>query len=300
MRQTAGDMAEPTTSDDLYAVDPGDFVAARDRLARSLRAEGERDEAARVAKLRRPPQSTWALNLLARTDPDRIDVVLASATALRDTLADGGGDRRAAQTAYREAIDAAVAAAADLAGVTGEDMRTRIRTNLLAAGVDEDLARQLQNGTLPDDQEAPGFGGTPTIGPLAPRAAATGTTKARRSATPSRSKAGRSDAKASTTAAERKEAAATTAAAARAEAADRARQAEDELAHKRVARERAELGRELERRQRKARRLEEQAVAAEDRATEARRAADEAAAAEAEITTQLDHLDHLESPPRSL
>ena len=290
MRQTAGDMAEPTTSDDLYAIDPGDFVAARDRLARSLRAAGDRDEAARVAKLRRPPQSTWALNLLARTDPDRIDVVLASATALRDALADSGGDRRAAQTAYREAIDAAVTAAADLAGVTGEDMRTRIRTNLLAAGVDEDLARQLQNGTLPDDQEAPGFGGTPTIGPLAPRAAPPGGTKADRSAKPSGGK-GRSGAKASTTAAERKEAAATTAAAARAEAADRARQAEDELARKRVARERAELGRELERRQRKARRLEEQAVAAEERATEARRAADEAAAAEAEIATQLDQLD---------
>ena len=98
--------------------------------------------------------------------------MLRAATVLRDALAAVGemgvDDRRAAEMAYRYAIDAAVAAAAAEANaLTAEDMRTRMRTNLLAAGVDEDLALRLQRGTLPDDQEAPGFGGTPTIGPIA-------------------------------------------------------------------------------------------------------------------------------------
>ncbi len=285
-------MAEPSGPDDLYGLDPADFVAARDRLARSLRADGRRDEAARVAKLRRPPQSTWALNLLARTDPDRIDAVLRAATALRDSLVDPDADRRAAQTDYRDAIDAAVAAAAALADVTAEDMRTRIRTNLLAAGVDDDLALQLQNGTLPDDQDAPGFGGTPTIGPIPPRAdrptgSTTSTTSpaSRRSA---RIKPRSTGAQGSPAADDRKEEAA--AAAAPEQATARTRQTEDELARRRVTRQRAELGRELDRLQKKARRLDEQAAAAEDRAATARQAADEAASAAAAVAEQLDRL----------
>ncbi|MGZ4715368.1 MAG: hypothetical protein ACXWCB_01575 [Acidimicrobiales bacterium] len=278
---------EPTTPDDLYGLDPAEFIAARDRLARRLRADGRRDEASEVKKLRRPPQSTWALNLLARTDPDRIDAVLAAATALRDALADGGADRRAAQADYRDAIDSAVAAASELADVTGDDMRTRIRTNLLAAGVDEDLAVRLQHGTLPDDQEAPGFGGTPTIGPIAPRA----DRPARPPRTAPRPSRKHADGQADADQAAPAEVDAHAGAEAREAAAARARQAEDELARKRLARKRAELGRELDRLQKKARRLEDQAVAAEDRAGVARRAADEAAAAAAEIADQLDQLD---------
>ncbi|MFP5299542.1 MAG: ATP-binding cassette domain-containing protein, partial [Actinomycetota bacterium] len=40
---------------ELYGVDPDAFVDARNRLAKELRAGGRRDEAARVAKLRKPP-----------------------------------------------------------------------------------------------------------------------------------------------------------------------------------------------------------------------------------------------------
>ena len=150
-------MAEPASADDLYGVDPAEFVTARAALAKRLRADGDREEAARVAKLRRPPQSAWALNLLARTDPDRIDAVFAAATALRDALADGGAgtDRREAQAAYRGAIDAAVAAAAALAEVTADDMRNRIRTNLLAAGVDEDLASPCSAACSPTTRRLP-------------------------------------------------------------------------------------------------------------------------------------------------
>ena len=302
----------PASADDLYGVDPAEFIAARTALARRLRAEGDRDAATRVAKLRRPPQSTWALNLLARTQPDRIDAVFAAATALRDALAGNGADRREAQADYRTAIDAAVAAAATLADVTADDMRNRIRTNLLAAGVDEDLAMAVQRGVLPDDQEAPGFGGTPTIGPIAPRpdrppaSAAAGPkpeppakagrpTKAARGAEAARS--GRATPVAD--AGDRDAEAAARAAADHAEERARAaRAAEDELARKRVARKRAELTRELERLEKKARRMEEQAVTAEERAAFARRAADAAAAATAEVAEQLESLEHATPPSR--
>jgi len=266
-------MAELTSPDDLYGLEPAEFVAARDRLARSLRADGNRDEAGRVAKLRRPPASTWALNLLARREPDRIDDVLGAATALRDALAAGGDDRRAAQADYRDAIDAAVAAASTLADVTGEDMRTRIRTNLLAAGVDEELAVQLQRGTLPDDQEAPGFGGTPTIGPIVHRSPRPPAKVARIG--------GRSTGGSTRSSADADRAAA---------AAVRAKEQADELARKRTARQRAELGREVDRLEKKARRLREQADAAEERAAAARDLADAATAAATDVADRLRQL----------
>ncbi len=286
-------MPEPAAADDLYGVDPAEFVAARAALARRLRADGDRDEAVRVGKLRRPPQSAWALNLLARTDPDCIDVVLTAATSLRDALIDGGvgADRREAQDAYRAAIDAAVAAASALADVTAEDMRNRIRTNLLAAGVDEDLAVAVQRGVLPDDQEAPGFGGTPTIGRIAPRPDRPSTRPAAR---PDPASTGRIAAPAEVDRADDDPAGAESAAAAAAQAAEdaaaRARAAEDELARTRVARKRAELTRELERLEKKARRMEEQAVTAEERAAFARQAADAATAAAAEVADRIARL----------
>ena len=40
--------------DRLYALDPGEFVAERDRVARELRDAGQREEAEQVKSLRKP------------------------------------------------------------------------------------------------------------------------------------------------------------------------------------------------------------------------------------------------------
>jgi hypothetical protein len=56
--------------DPLYAGPPEEFVAARDALAKRLRADGDRATAAEVAKLRRPTATAAALNQVARTVPD--------------------------------------------------------------------------------------------------------------------------------------------------------------------------------------------------------------------------------------
>lgn len=148
-------MAEEVT--ELYALDPSDFVAARDALARRLRSEKRRDEATQVAALRRPPKSAWALNRLAREQPDRVEEVLGSASALADAL-ETGEDLRGAQQAYRDAIHAAVEQAAADAGIDSEQMRSRMRDTLFAAGASAEVAAMLRTGTLADDEPAPGFG----------------------------------------------------------------------------------------------------------------------------------------------
>jgi hypothetical protein len=69
---------------DLFAVDPAEFVAARDELVRQLKSDGQREEAAAMKALRRPPVPIWALNRVARDSGDAIDALLAAAAAARE------------------------------------------------------------------------------------------------------------------------------------------------------------------------------------------------------------------------
>jgi hypothetical protein len=51
---------------DLLGVDPEDFVQRRKELARELREDGDRDAAARLLAMRKPPLHLWAVNHFAR------------------------------------------------------------------------------------------------------------------------------------------------------------------------------------------------------------------------------------------
>jgi hypothetical protein len=65
----------------LYGVSPEAFTRERDSLARSLRAS-DREAAAAVKALRRPPVTAWALNQIARSDPEAITALLDTDAAL--------------------------------------------------------------------------------------------------------------------------------------------------------------------------------------------------------------------------
>src|SRR4051794_11882045 len=98
-------------ADALFEEDPRTFVAARDLLAKELRAAGKRDEAAGVRALRRPSVSAWALNQVARRDARTVEELISSierarvaqdevlAGAERQTLRDAMADRRQALVA---------------------------------------------------------------------------------------------------------------------------------------------------------------------------------------------------------
>ncbi|MBY8851954.1 hypothetical protein K7G98_28190, partial [Saccharothrix sp. MB29] len=76
--------AEPIdqVADELYALPPAEFVAARDAHARLAADRGDKALAKRISALRKPTASAWALNLLAREAP----ADLAAAVALGDEL----------------------------------------------------------------------------------------------------------------------------------------------------------------------------------------------------------------------
>lgn len=161
-----------TSADDLYGLDPSEFTAARGALAKRLKADGKGEEAAAVAKLRRPSRMAWALDQVARHDPQRIGDALDAGARLREaTDAAVAGDAAALRQAAaddRAASDAAVDAAVAVLGDRGPAGRTQLAATLRAAVLDEAVADQLRRGVLAEDHEAPGFGFGALAAPGAP------------------------------------------------------------------------------------------------------------------------------------
>src|SRR6185436_6017984 len=73
------------------------FVAERKRLAGELKAAGDKDGAAKLAKLARPPISAWVVDQLWWQARDAFDALFETAQRLRD-------GKLEAMAAHREAI----------------------------------------------------------------------------------------------------------------------------------------------------------------------------------------------------
>lgn len=150
----------------LYGLEPSGFTAARNDLSKRLNAAGDKDTAALVAKLRKPPVTAWALNAVARRLPGVLDAVLDAGAGLRaateNALAGDASGLRTAQAWERRAVDAAVTTAAEVLADAGhgatDAARQRMAGTLRAAMVDTEVAAALRAGVLDDDREAPGFG----------------------------------------------------------------------------------------------------------------------------------------------
>ena len=92
MGEEVGDLGQLLT-DELFTVEPDRFTGTRDSLVKRLRAEKRRDEAALVAKLKRPTATIWAINTVARANTARIvelRSIGAEALLAQDQLLSGG------------------------------------------------------------------------------------------------------------------------------------------------------------------------------------------------------------------
>ena len=130
----------------VYRAPLEDFVGRRDELAKSLRAEKRRDDAALVKALRKPSRVAWTLDGVVHEDPGSIDRLAA---AIDD--AQTGADLRTALEAVKEAVREVAAAAARIA-VRAEHP---IEPNVLVAAVqaiigDESAFAELRAGRLVD------------------------------------------------------------------------------------------------------------------------------------------------------
>jgi hypothetical protein len=148
-------------ADELYALDPSEFVAARNALAKRLRSDGRREEATGVAKLRRATPAAWALDRVAREQPDLVEEAIATGHALREAteaaVGGGRGELRAALTDEQKASRAVVEAAAGHLGPRGSGLVPQLAANLRAAQLDDAVADELRRGVLAVDHDAGGF-----------------------------------------------------------------------------------------------------------------------------------------------
>ena len=143
----------------LYQATLSDFVAERKRLAAELKAAGDKDAAARVAKLVRPPVSAWAVNQLWWRERKAFEALVTAARRVKV------GDREASQ-AHRQALARLKETAARLLQEAGnaatEPTLRRVTTTLSAVaatgGFEPDAAGALSADRDPPGFEALGFG----------------------------------------------------------------------------------------------------------------------------------------------
>jgi hypothetical protein len=74
--------------DELYGLALDRFTTERQALARTLRSEGKREEAARVTALRKPSVAAWAVNQLVRTQRKDLAELFKAGDAARRAQAD--------------------------------------------------------------------------------------------------------------------------------------------------------------------------------------------------------------------
>jgi hypothetical protein len=140
----------------LYTLPPEEFVAARNALAKELRAAKDREGAALVAKLRRPAVPEWALNVVAAEQPKLIESVLDAAARVRDAqtaAVEGreGGDVRAALRDLREQGQALLAAAEKAISRSGRPSAPQMAAltgHLAEITGNESVGEQLRGGHL--------------------------------------------------------------------------------------------------------------------------------------------------------
>src|SRR4051795_7124203 len=155
----AGNRTLPTMvdeADELYGLPDAEFTAARDALAKRLRAEKRREDADAVKALRRPSVAAAAINRAVREHG--ADAVLAAGEALRaahEALLGGDGDAAAVREAMARERDA-VREFARLAVGEGASEATeeKVRATLHAASVDDDVRAALTAGRLEREAEA--------------------------------------------------------------------------------------------------------------------------------------------------
>lgn len=168
--------------DELYGGPPGEFVAGRDRLAKDVRAAGDREEADRIKKLRRPSAAAWLINRAALSSPEPLEDFADASRRLGEAQArvlegqdEAVEEFRAAAAREREASSAVIETAAAQARDAGQSMNPRVlelaAETLRAAAGDADLRERVMRGRLEREQSAPTLG-MPAVAPTRRRDAA--------------------------------------------------------------------------------------------------------------------------------
>lgn len=173
----AGEAELERELDALHALPLSEFTSARDELARRLRAEGRREQAEEVKRLRKPAVAAWLVNRLARERELDVQRLLKAGEALAQAQVDAaGGQSEAFRSARRDeqiALEQLAEAARELAAREGVGAATldRATQTLRAASLTEEGRELLKRGRLSEELQAPGFEALTALAGTTPRPA---------------------------------------------------------------------------------------------------------------------------------
>lgn len=177
--------------DELYGVPLEDFTRERSRIAKELRAAGNREDADAVAKLRKPSVAAWVLNQLARRSRRDVDLLLDAGHRLREAQVAvlSGAEKEEFDRARKTERDALKRLSRDAEqllrewGTASAGTLKQIDDSLRAAAVSATGRELLARGRFTQPLQAEGFD---VFGELAssapPRRRESGTVQARREA----------------------------------------------------------------------------------------------------------------------
>jgi hypothetical protein len=165
--------------DRLYGLPREEFVGERDALAKQLRADGSRDEAAAVKALPKPTVAAWAANQAVRSQKRAARELWKAGdelSAAQEAVLAGkgsGAKLRVASERERAAVETLVDAARGLLGASGGDLSEatieRVRDTLHAGAIDADAREEVAAGRAVRERSPQGlFGADPFAAP-APR-----------------------------------------------------------------------------------------------------------------------------------
>lgn len=140
-------------ADALYALPHAEFIAARSDYVKAAKAEGERELAATIGKLRRPTAAAWLINQLAREQPDELARLADLGDRLRTAHHDVDGAAIRELSRERQTVMGSLVAGAREVGrregqpVSDSTVR-ELEDIFTAALADADAAGALASGRL--------------------------------------------------------------------------------------------------------------------------------------------------------
>jgi hypothetical protein len=150
-------------ADELYGSSPDEFIARRTALVGDARKAGDRTLANEIGQLRKPTRTAWLVNLLARSDANRIDELLDLGRQLQEAQRSSSAtDLRRLSARRRTTVDALTREAVELGKAAGyaasEGAVQEMGQTLQAALADPEVAEQLRRGRLVQAASYGGFG----------------------------------------------------------------------------------------------------------------------------------------------
>ncbi len=142
-----------SVADELYALPPGEFTAARGRHVAAARTAEDPALAREIAALRRPTLAAWAGNLRVRSAPEQVDALRRLGEGLRAAQEGLAGEELRELTRKRNVLVAQLAReaqrlAAEAGHPVGDAVRNEVETTLHAVLADADAAREWATGHL--------------------------------------------------------------------------------------------------------------------------------------------------------